>query len=124
MAKLDDILLEVKSELGADFIASGIVSMRDGMTISDTKQYSQFDIQTYSARYTMVVQLSQKVAGKTHMGKLEDLLTTTDNAYLLNRLLGDGSYFWGLGVTQNATLGIVRVIMNEYANQLWEAIPR
>jgi hypothetical protein len=58
------------------------------------------------------------------MGKVDDNLTTTDKAYIIARFIGDGSYFWGVAVTRNATLGSVRMIMNEFAGQVWDMIPR
>ncbi|HTY24807.1 MAG TPA: hypothetical protein VMC85_16880 [Desulfomonilaceae bacterium] len=58
------------------------------------------------------------------MGGVEDNLVAIDKAYLLTRFLGNGPYYWGLAVTRNAALGSVRILMNEYADQLWDAIPR
>jgi hypothetical protein len=51
-------------------------------------------------------------------------LITTDQAFILTRSLGDGSFYWGLAVTREATLGMLRMLMNEYADRLWDAIPR
>jgi len=72
----------------------------------------------------MVMKLAANVASKIGMGTVEDSLVTTDQAYIITRFLGDGSYYWGLAVTRNATLGMVRTLMNEYADQIWKAIPR
>jgi predicted regulator of Ras-like GTPase activity (Roadblock/LC7/MglB family) len=72
----------------------------------------------------MVMKLASKVADKIEMGDVDDTLTTTDVAYIITRFLGDGSYYWGVAVTREATLGVVRMLMNEYADQLWDAIPR
>jgi hypothetical protein len=64
------------------------------------------------------------VSNKIGIGAVDDLLVTTDKTFILTRFLGDGTYYWGLAVSRNAVLGAVRVLMNEYADQLWEAIPR
>jgi predicted regulator of Ras-like GTPase activity (Roadblock/LC7/MglB family) len=71
----------------------------------------------------MVMRLGEKVANKTNMGDIDDSLVTTKKAYIITRLLGDGSYYWGVAVTRDAVLGLVRMLMNEYADQLWDAIP-
>jgi predicted regulator of Ras-like GTPase activity (Roadblock/LC7/MglB family) len=71
-----------------------------------------------------LLKLADKASSKIGFGKVDDNLTTTDKAYIIARFIGDGSYFWGVAVTRNATLGSVRMIMNEYAVQVWEMIPR
>jgi predicted regulator of Ras-like GTPase activity (Roadblock/LC7/MglB family) len=57
------------------------------------------------------------------MGKVEDNLTTSEKAYIIARFVGDGSYYWVVAVTRNATLGSVRMVMNEYAQQISAILP-
>ena len=123
MAKLDDILLDVKTQLGADFVSTDVVGM-DGLSIAGVSADSNFDNSAGAARFAMVMKLGSKVAGKMKMGTVEDGLVTTDQGYVLTRFLGDDSYYWGMTITKDATLGIVRMLMDEYADQLWDAIPR
>ncbi len=123
MVKLDDILQTVRAELGSEFVATSIVGM-DGLSIATLAAELDYDDSVSAARFAMVMKLATKVANKIGMGVVEDTLTTTDETLLLTRFLGDGSYYWGLFVTEDATLGMVRMIMNEYADYLWEAIPR
>jgi predicted regulator of Ras-like GTPase activity (Roadblock/LC7/MglB family) len=84
---------------------------------------SVFDSTDSSARFAAVMKLSANVSNKLAMGKVEDNLITTDKVYILSRFLGDNSYFWVLSVTRDATLGTIRMLMNEFAPLLWEAIP-
>lgn len=123
MTKLEQLLQEVRSELGTDFIATDIVGM-DGLSIAGGSANPAFDASAASARFAMVMKLAANVSDKIKMGTVEDSLVTTDQAYIITRFLGDGSYYWGLAVTRNATLGAVRMVMNEYADQLWAAIPK
>jgi predicted regulator of Ras-like GTPase activity (Roadblock/LC7/MglB family) len=122
MNELDQLLHEIHLELGADLISTDVVGM-DGLSIANISTSPDFNSSAASARFAMVVKLASKVAGKIEMGEVEDNLVTTDQAYILTRLLGDGSYYWGVAVTRDATLGIVRMLMNEYADLLWNAIP-
>lgn len=124
MAKLTDLMQEVRNEIGADYISTAVVNIKDGLSVAGESVDSRFDVVDASARLSMVVKLAVKVSEKTSLGVMEDTLTTTDNVYVVTRLLGDGSYFWNLAVTQNATLGMVRMIMKQYADQIWDAIPR
>ena len=123
MSKLEQLIQQVRSEMGADFIMSDIVGM-DGISIAGGSIDPNYNATDASARFSMVMKLAEKVSVKVGMGKVEDNLVTTDKGYLLTRFLGDGSYYWGMAVTRNATLGSVRMLMNEYADQLWDAIPR
>lgn len=122
MAKLDQIIQQFRSELGADFISTDVVGM-DGMSIAGGSLDPNFDASDASARFTMVMKLAAKVSSKIGMGKVEDNLVTTNKTYIVSRFLGDGSYYWVVVVTRNATLGTVRMLMNEYMGQLWDAIP-
>jgi len=123
MTKLEQILQQVRTELGADFVSTDVAGM-DGLSIAGGSAVADFDSTAASARFAMVMKLAANVSNKIGMGAVEDSLVTTDQAYIITRFLGDGSYYWGLAVTRNATLGMVRMLMNEYANQLWRAIPR
>ncbi len=122
MARIDDILREVRNQLGSDFVSTDVVGM-DGISIAGGSIDPNFDSTAASARFAMVMKLASKVATKVGMGTVEDSLVTTDRVYILTRFIGDGSYYWGMAVTLEATLGVVRILMNEYADQIWEAIP-
>jgi predicted regulator of Ras-like GTPase activity (Roadblock/LC7/MglB family) len=123
MAKLDQLLQQFRGELGADFISADVVGM-DGLSIAGGSMDPGFNSSEASARVAMVMKLAANVTTKVGMGVVDDNLVTTDRSYMLTRFLGDGSYFLNVAVTRNAILGSVRLMMNEYAPQLWEAIPR
>jgi predicted regulator of Ras-like GTPase activity (Roadblock/LC7/MglB family) len=71
----------------------------------------------------MVMKLASRVSEKLDLGNVDDNMATTDKEIILSRFLGDGTYFWVLAVPKDATLGSVRMVMSEYADQLWDAIP-
>jgi len=122
MAKLDQLLQQVRTSLGAEFVSTDIIGM-DGLSIAGGSVDPNFDATEASARFTMVMKLGAKVSNQLGLGTVDDNLVTTDRAYILSRFLGNGSYIWGLAVTREATLGSVRLMMNEYVDQLWDAIP-
>jgi predicted regulator of Ras-like GTPase activity (Roadblock/LC7/MglB family) len=123
MSKLEELVQQVRSEVGADFVSTDVVGM-DGLSIAGASADPNFDGSAASARFAMVMKLSQQVAKKIQMGGVDDNLVTTDQVYVITRFLGDGSYYWGLAVTREAVLGMVRMVMDEYADQIWRAIPR
>ncbi len=122
MAKLDQILQEFRTELGGDFIASDVVGM-DGMAIASNYADASIDSEAASARFAMVMKLASKVSDKLNLGGVADNMATSDQMIILTRFLGNGSYFWGVGVPKDATLGSVRLTMDEYADRIWDAIP-
>lgn len=123
MSKLEDIIQEIRVELGSDFISTDIVGS-DGLSIAGAAMDPKFDGSQASARFSMVMKLADKTSDKLGIGTVEDNLATTDKLMILTRHLGDGSYYWGLAVPKDATLGSIHLMMNEFAPQLWDAIPR
>lgn len=123
MSKLEQLIQQMRSEVGVDFISTDIVGM-DGMSIAGGSISPDFDSSAASARFAMVMKLASKVSDKLGLGQVDDNLVTSDKSYILTRFLGDGSYYWCLAVTRAATLGTVRMLMKEFADQMWDAIPR
>jgi predicted regulator of Ras-like GTPase activity (Roadblock/LC7/MglB family) len=121
--KLDQLIQKFRSELGADLISTEVVGL-DGIAIAGGSIDPNYNSTDAAARLSTLLKLADKASSKIGFGKVDDNLTTTDKAYIIARFIGDGSYFWGVAVTRNATLGSVRMIMNEYAVQVWEMIPR
>ena len=122
MNKLDQIIQQIRVELGTEFISMDVVGM-DGLSIAGNSIDPSFDSASATARFAMVMKLASKVSEKLNFGEVEDGLATTEKMLILTRFLGDGSYYWQLAVPRDATLGSVRMTMNEYAPQLWDAIP-
>jgi predicted regulator of Ras-like GTPase activity (Roadblock/LC7/MglB family) len=123
MSKLDQLMQQIRIELGAEFVASRITGT-DGIAITGGATSQDYDNSGAAARVAMIMKLAGTVSNKLSLGDVEDNLVTTDKVYVLFRPLGDGSYTWTVVVNRDATLGTVRMTMSEYAEQLWDAIPR
>jgi predicted regulator of Ras-like GTPase activity (Roadblock/LC7/MglB family) len=123
MSKLDQLMQQVRVELGAEYLSSHVTG-KDGMAITGGSMSQEYDNSGAAARVAMIMKLAGTVSNKLNLGEVEDNLVTTDKVYVLFRSLGDGSYTWSVVVTRDATLGTVRMTINEYAEQLWDAIPR
>jgi predicted regulator of Ras-like GTPase activity (Roadblock/LC7/MglB family) len=122
MNKLDQVIFQFRNELGSDFISTDVVGM-DGISIGGGSLNPHFDAADISARFAEVMKLAVKISTKIEIGKVDDNLVTTDSTYIISRFLGDGQYYWAVVVSSNATLGTVRMLMNEYAPQIHDAIP-
>jgi predicted regulator of Ras-like GTPase activity (Roadblock/LC7/MglB family) len=123
MAKIEQLLSQMRNEMGPEFLAADVIGV-DGLSIANCSGDGAYDSNAASARLAMVMKLAARVSDKLGLGAVEDNLATSDQIMLISRALGDGSYFLGVAVAKDATLGSVRLIMNEYAPQIWDAIPR
>jgi predicted regulator of Ras-like GTPase activity (Roadblock/LC7/MglB family) len=122
MTKIEQLLQQLRAELGAEFVSTFVVG-NDGLSIASISANDGDKDGSNSARVAMVMKLAFKVSEKLNLGELQDDLVTSDKIYLLMRHIGDGSFNWSVAVTRAATLGNVRMMMNEYADQIWDAIP-
>ena len=122
MNKLEQVIYQFRNELGSDFISTDVVGM-DGISIGGGSLNPNFDAADISARFAEVMKLAVKISTKIDIGKVDDNLVTTDTTYIISRFLGDGQYYWVVVVSSNATLGTVRMLMNEFAPQITDAIP-
>ncbi len=122
-SRLDAVIQQFRLEFGADLISTEVVGM-DGISIAGGSDDPAYDSTEAAARFSTVMKLAMKASSRVGMGRVEDNLTTTDKTYIIARFIGDGSYYWGVTVTRFATLGSVRMVMNEYAARVWEAVPR
>ena len=123
MNKLPELLYQVRQELGPSFISNSIVDM-DGMAIAENSVSPKFDATALSARFAMVMKLGSKISRQLSFGALDDNLVVTSRVFILSRFLGDGAYYWNVVLTKEATIGFAQIVMNEYADKLWTAIPR
>ncbi len=121
MAKLDQLIQEIHNELGADLLYMDVVGT-DGLSITDLR-LADLDTSAIAARWGLVAKLATKVAEKLNLGEVEDNLITINTRYSMMHMLGDGSYFAVLGLSKDAPLGVVRMLMKDYSDQLWDAIP-
>ena len=122
MTELERLFEEIRREIGPDLIATELAGM-DGISIAGASQDQDFG-QEGSARFAKVMKLAATIADKLKLGDVDNNMVTTDSAYILTRFIGDGSFYWGVAVTRDATLGSIHMLMKEYADQLWRAVPR
>jgi predicted regulator of Ras-like GTPase activity (Roadblock/LC7/MglB family) len=124
MTKLDELLKQIRNEVGGDFISMAVAGT-DGMAIArETIVSDKNAADETTSRSIMALQLAKRVCDKLKLGDFEEDMMTSDKVYVLMKYLGDGSYSWALAVTRNATLGTVRLIMEDYSEKVWDAIPR
>lgn len=123
MADLNELLREMASEIPG-FVAADLAGM-DGVSIGRHSVNPSFNADAAAAQLAMVLKLVQKTTDQLKIGDMEDILITTRNGYVVARFLGDATYYLGVAVDrQTATLGNVRLMTQQYAEGLWNAVPK
>ncbi|MBD3289438.1 hypothetical protein GF337_11600 [candidate division KSB1 bacterium] len=122
MTKLDTILKEIEQQIPG-FLSISVVGL-DGLSIA-VNCASDFDYETANAQFALVMKLLSKTANQLGKKSIDDFLVTTEHAYLLTRLVGDGSFWFGIAIDRNAgTLGNMRLVAKQFADEVWAAIPK
>ena len=123
MTKLNDLLKEMAGEIPG-FISADVVGM-DGLSVAHHAVDSGFNAESACAQFALLMKLVQKSVDQLGAGTVEDNLVTGKKTYVLSRFLGDKSYYMEVAVDKEmSSLGNVRLMMRQYADDLWDAIPR
>lgn len=120
--ELDNILKEM-SEQVEGFMAASIVGM-DGIGIAEYAKSKKVNPEAINAQMALLNKLVMTTADKVNAGSVEDELLTTENAYVLIRMLRDRNYFLGLAADRkSAQLGNMRLISRLFADRASKALP-
>lgn len=124
MSKLDDVLTDFRNEIDG-FVSTDIVGITDGISIAGGSIIPNFDSSVASAEFAAVTNSSMRALKSLGNDKLEDVLFTTDNLYIIVRVFSGSEYFHGLAINKtNGNLGRSRLIMKNYEHKIVEAMPR
>ena len=123
MNKLTNLLKEMGNEIPG-LSATAIVGM-DGLPVAQYSTATEFDIEIAAAQFALIMKSLQKTCDQLGANNVEDTFVTTANSYLMTLFLGEGSYFLVVAVDKNiGNLGNVRLIAKQFADALWNAIPK
>jgi len=121
MVNLNDMLKEMSGEV-TGYISASLVGV-DGLILASDISNSAEDQEAFGAQMTTLLKLVNASVEKLGAGIVEDNLTTTENAYLLMRLLPDKQYFLILTVNRKTgNLGNMRLITKIYSERFSKAM--
>lgn len=127
MATLEEILAEFRGDV-AEFVSTDIVEIASGLSIGGGSIFPDFDATVASAAYADVVKANDRaifaLGGKEALGVTEDILITTEKAYILIVVYPGNKFYHGLAITRKGNLGMARVTMKKYMPRIMEVIPR
>lgn len=123
MNKLTNLLKEMGDEIPG-LSATAIVGM-DGLPVAQYSTATEFDIEIAAAQFALIMKSLQKTCDQLGNNNVEDTFVTTTSSYLMTLFLGDGSYYLVVAIDKNSgTLGNLRLITKQFADALWNAIPK
>lgn len=123
MNKLTNLLKEMGEEIPG-LSATAIVGM-DGLPVAQYSTATEFDIEIAAAQFALIMKSLQKTCDQLGNNNVEDTFVTTTSSYLMTLFLGDGSYYLVVAIDKNSgTLGNLRLITKQFADALWNAIPK
>jgi CheY-like chemotaxis protein len=117
------ILEELTREI-PDVIAAEVVSIDDGTPLVATSLDPAFDPEVAAAYFAEAVKINEKALGALKKGRrLEEVLITTDEFYLIVRMLSDTRFYVGLAIAKEGNIGMARMAMKEYEKRFVETLP-
>ena len=118
------VLLEELEREIPDVIAAEVVSIDEGVPLVATTNDPAFDVDVIAAYYAEVIKTNEKALEILKRGgKLEEVLLTTDEFYLIVRILPDTRFYVGLAIAMKGNVGMARMVLKRYEKRFLETIP-
>ena len=105
-------------------IAAEVVCIDDGTPLVATSQDLSFDPEIAAAYFAEVVKINEKALEALKKGRrLEEVLLTTDEFYLVVRILPDTRFYLGLAIAKDGNIGMARMVMKTYEKRFIKTLP-
>ena len=123
VSSINVIMEELTREI-PDCIAAEVVSIDDGTPIVATSHDPTFDPDIAAAYFAEVVKITEKALEVLRKGRrLEEVLLTTDEFYLIVRILPNTRFYVGLAMAKKGNVGMARMVMKTYEKRIVETLP-
>jgi CheY-like chemotaxis protein/predicted regulator of Ras-like GTPase activity (Roadblock/LC7/MglB family) len=117
------VLEELTREI-PNVIAAEVVCIDDGTPLVATSLDPSFDPEIAAAYFAEVVKINEKALEALKKGRrLEEVLLTTDEFYLVVRILPDTRFYLGLAIAKDGNIGMARMVMKTYEKRFMETLP-
>jgi predicted regulator of Ras-like GTPase activity (Roadblock/LC7/MglB family) len=124
MPTLSELMDQFSEEVDS-FIASAVFDSETGQGIVNKSVVEDFDPDIPNAYMSEVIKENEKALAALKAGvTTEDYLITTNQIYILMRVLGDTKYFQGCAIGKDGNLGMTRMIMKKYSPLFTEELKK
>jgi hypothetical protein len=118
---LQGILLKAKNEIPG-VVSMGVVRWEDGMSIADFTLIPNFPADVACAYGTRAITSCRNaVKAMSQKNELIEYLLFKDEFISISRAIGH-KYWLGIGLAPNANLGITRVLLKKFEEELIKAL--
>jgi len=120
---IDDLLREFADE-APGFLSAAVVDMENGMAMASYDKHPEFDSSLAAAAYTNFIKSNREALKLLDADPLDttDILVSTNGMYMLFRELGV-DYYFGVAMSQEGNLALVRRLLETYEPKLVAEIP-
>jgi len=102
----------------------GVMDMEGVPIAVVTPPGSTLNAELAAAQLAVVVRLCSLTSDKLKLGGFDENLISTTSKYILTRPLGADFYLAMILSRDSTTLGMVRMIAREHADQIYDALPK
>jgi len=102
----------------------GVMDMEGVPIAVVTPPGSSLNAELAAAQLAVVVRLCSLTSDKLKLGGFDENLISTTSKYILTRPLGANFYLAMILSRDSTTLGMVRMIAKEHADQIYDALPK
>lgn len=118
-----NVIVEELSREIPDSIAVEVASIDDGTPLVATAHDPTYDADTAAAYYAEIVKTTEKALEVLKRGrKLEEVLLTTDEWYLIVRVLPGTRFSVGAVIAKEGNIGMARMAMKKYEKRFIETL--
>jgi len=118
-----NVIVEKLSREIQDYIAIEVAGIDDGTPLVAASQDPAFDPDTDAAYYAEVIKTTEKALEVLKKGRsLEEVLLTTDECYLIVRVLPNTRFYVGVAIAKKGNIGMARMVMKKYEKKFVEAL--
>jgi len=120
---IDDLLREFADE-APGYLSGAVVDMENGMAMASYDKQPEFESSIAAAAYTEFIKSNREALDLLGADPLDttDILVTTNGMYMLFRELGV-DYYFGVAMSQEGNLALVRRLVETYEEKLVAEIP-
>ena len=124
--KLREVLKGFSSEVEANLIATGIVSIDGKLEAYDAHgaRGGTYNVERSASIFAMVVNLLDKTLIEVYEGQenVDEIVVTTKKSFYMFRAIGKGDYYQGATFTIETDVNQVRDVMKKYESLFLEAL--
>lgn len=120
---IDNLLREFADE-APGFLSAAVVDMENGMAMGSYDKEPEFDSSVAAAAYTNFIKSNREALQLLDADPLDttDILVTTNGMYMIFREIGV-EYYFGVAMSQEGNLALVRRLAETYEGKLVAEIP-